>query len=280
MLRIVTDGSVDMPEEWKDRYAIDVIPLRLVWGDESYTQGIDITPEMFYRFVLQKRTFPKTSLPSPQQVVEFYRTIARRGDDVLSIHVGSQLSGTYAIIQMAAREAGADFKVHPFDSNAGSAALGFMCQAARIDDRAGLPVQAILEHLEEIRQRITVIFTIDTLEFAYLSGRINALQSAISSALKIKPIVVLKDGLLEMAEKVRTRQRAVDRVLEKVRQRVGDQKINLAVVHAADPAMAEKMTAMARQLFNIHELVTVELSIPVAAHLGPGAIGIVAYPVC
>ncbi len=279
MLRIVTDGSVDMPEGWQKEFDINIVPLWVQFGNESYLQGAEINPSNFYRLVREKKIFPKTSLPSPQQVVEFYRKIARRGDEILSIHLTNTLSGTFSIFQMAARELTGEIQVIPFDSGAGSAALGFMCREARIMNLTGASMQDILDRLTTIRKRLTVMFTVDNLEFAHLSGRVNSLQSALSSLLNIKPVIVLRDGLLQMAEKVRTRQKALDRILENARERMGGRKVVMAIVHAADPAMAHEVVEKARRLFNIKEVIITDLSIPVAAHLGPGTIGIIAYPV-
>jgi DegV family protein with EDD domain len=127
-----------------------------------------------------------------------------------------------------------------------------------------------------MRARITVIFTLDSLEYARMNGRVNALQSAITSMLRVKPIIVLKDGLLSMAEKVRTRQRSIERVIDYVRERVGDQRVMMAVVHANEPDLAISLSDRIKGIFNLQEIVITDLSIPVAANLGPGTIGIAA----
>ena len=279
MLQIVTDGSVDMPDSWQTDYEINIVPLWVQFGEETYLQGTEIGPHNFYRLVKEKKIFPKTSLPSPQQVMDFYRKIAHRGDSILSIHLTNTLSGTFSIFQMAARELANELTIFPYDSGAGSAALAFMCREARLMERTGASIQDILERLDVIRKRITVMFTVDNLEFARLSGRVNAMQSALSSLLKIKPIIVLRDGLLQMAEKVWTRQRALDRILEAAREKVGEKKVVMAIVHAADPEMAHEVVSKARRLLNVKELIITDLSIPVAVHLGPGTIGIIAYSV-
>jgi DegV family protein with EDD domain len=201
-----------------------------------------------------------------------------KGDTILSIHISGKLSGTLATVESAARELAGEFQIFVFDSAAGSMAQGFMAREARLMARAGAAMPEILRRLEFIRRHWTVIFTLDTLEYAYLSGRISALQSIFASALQVKPIIVLRDGLLEMAERVRTRSRALDRVLQSVKDRLGSQLVNLAVVHAADPACAQTMLERANSLLNIKECFLADLSIPVAANLGPGAIGIIAYP--
>jgi len=141
-----------MPDEWQKNYQINVLPLRVNFGEKTYTAGINIQLNEFYRMVHQTRIIPKTSLPSIGQIADFYRGIAERGDEILSIHVTSQLSGTFATIQSAAQELKDEFRIYPFDSGAGSAALGFMCREARLMERAGQSSEAILDHLTAISQ--------------------------------------------------------------------------------------------------------------------------------
>ncbi len=279
MLKIVTDGSIDMPSEWASDYEIDVLPLYVRFGETTYVPGVNLDGAQFYELVRQNNIIPKTSLPSPDQVMAFYRRIAQKGDEILSIHLASKMSGTFSTVQMAVRELVNEFKIHSFDSGAGSAALAFMCREARLLYRSGVSVADILRRLEDMRQKLTVVFTVDSLEFARLSGRVNAFQSAITSMLRIKPIIVLRDGLLQMEEKVRTRHRSLERVVALVGERVGNHPVNVAVVHAADPQTADWLTKRIRQIVHIKELILTELSIPVAANLGPGTVGIVAYPV-
>ena len=99
MLRIVTDGGADMPESWVKDFDIKILPLWVRFGERMYTQGVDLGPNNFYDLVRLNRMIPKTSLPSPQQVIDFYRGIAQKGDNILSVHIASKLSGTYSVIQ-------------------------------------------------------------------------------------------------------------------------------------------------------------------------------------
>lgn len=279
MLKIVADGSADMPEGWEDTFGINILPLNIQLGEETFLQGRDITSKNFYDMVLSKKKPPKTSLPSLSQVVDFYRSIAIKSDQILSIHVGSKLSGTFNVCQQAAKDLRGEIEVYPFDSGAGSAAIGFMCREARMLEGLGWSVNSIVSHLSDLRDKLTVIFTVENMEFARLSGRINALQSGLASLLKINPIIELRDGLLFMAQKVRTRQFAIDKIIEDVRSQIGDRKSHLAIVHAACPEVAQSLVEKIRLRIPQHgDIVITELSIPVAAHLGPGTIGIVAYP--
>lgn len=280
MLKIVTDGAADMPDGWGQKYDIHILPLRIRFGDEELLQGRDVTSKNFYSLVKLKRLFPKTSLPAPAEIVDFYRNIAQKGDEIISIHVASKLSGTFAAAQAAADELAGELSVYPFDSGAGSAAQGYMCREARIMSEKGMDTSAIIEFLKEIRAKVMIYFTLEDLNFARLSGRINSFQTALSSLLKINPIIFLRNGLLFVGQKVRTRQRALDTIVENVRQRLGGEPANLAIVHAATPETAQLLIERVEAVIPaIKEIIVTELSIPVAAHLGPGAVGIVAIPV-
>lgn len=278
MLRIVTDGAADMPPEWEQEYGIKVLPLGVTFGEELYVPGQNFTRDDFYRMVSERKVIPKSSLPSIGQIKAFYRSVAEAGDTILSIHISSKLSGTYAAFQSAAAELADDFKIIVFDSLAGSAAQAFMAREACLMDRAGAALPQIMRRLEGIRKRISISFTVKTLEYAYLSGRISPLQSLVASALDVKPIIVLRDGLLDVADKVRTRHRALDRVLQNLQDKLGSRKINIAVVHAADPVAALEMCRKVLDMFNVKDAIVADLSIPVAVNLGPGSIGVIAYP--
>jgi DegV family protein with EDD domain len=154
-----------------------------------------------------------------------------------------------------------------------------MCREARLMSDNGSGITKILEYLAEARSRLTIIFTLENLEYARLSGRINSFQTALSSLLKINPIIFLRDGLLQMGKKVRTRQNAIDTIINEVKNRLGGQEANLAIVHADTPETAQAVIDKVRAVIPaLKEIIVTELAIPVAAHLGPGTIGIVAYP--
>jgi DegV family protein with EDD domain len=278
MLRIVTDGAADILPTWKTEYGIDVIPVNIMFGERSYLQGVELDNEGFYKLVDEKKRIPKTSQPTPHQFVQFYRRIAQKGDTILSVHVTAKLSGTYASAVSATEEVKNDFQVFPIDSASGSLGIGLMCREARRLDRAGKSVEEIVRYLEEIKYKVRVILTLDTLEYAKMSGRVKTLQAALASVLNVKPIAVLRDGDLSMAERVRTRKAALDRVIEMAKEEFGDNPVYLAVVHARDPKSGEELLEDARKHLNHKETMIGELSISVAANLGPGTVGLVVYP--
>jgi DegV family protein with EDD domain len=279
MLKIAIDTAGDIPPEWVDEFDIKMIPINIHFGEKMYLQGIDLSNEGFYQLVDDSGTIPKTSQPTPQQFVDFYKEIANPGDDILSIHVTSKLSGTYTSAELAARELEGEYNVIPFDSAAGSAAQGFMVREARLLERAGASLEKIIKRLNYIRDNIQIILTLDTMEYARMSGRVKAMQAALASLLNVKPIIVLENGVLDVHDKVRTRGKSLEHVLKMVKERIGDGLANVAVVHARDPKAGQNLMEKARLIFNCESLVMTELSIGIAANLGPGTTGIIAYPI-
>jgi len=279
MLRIVTDGAADILPEWKTEYGIDMIPVNILFGEKSYLQNEELDNEGFYKLVDQSKRVPKTSQPSPHQFVEFYRKVAKKGDTILSIHVTAKLSGTYASAIAAAEEVKDDFKVFPIDSMSGSLGIGLMCREARKLERSGKSADEIVKYVEDIKNKVRVILTLDTLEYARMSGRVKTLQAALASVLNVKPIAVLRNGDLAMAERVRTRKAALDRVIEMAKEEFGDKPIYLAVVHARDLKSGQMLLEDAKKHFNHRETMISDLSISVAANLGPGTVGLVLYPI-
>jgi len=279
MLHIVTDGAADMPSDWAQDYEIRIVPINIQFGDRTYLQGVDLSNEDFYRMVDESGRLPKTSQPTPYQFKEFYQRIARQGDTILSLHVTSTLSGTDESAVAAGRELAGSYQILPFDSGCGSAGLGMMCREARLLARAGATAGQILLRLAQIRRGLQIVLTLDKLDYARMSGRVGTLQAAVASALNVKPIVILRDGILEMMERVRTRGKALNRVLELLHNAFGRQLVDLAAVHARDPQAAGTLLEQAKRLFNIRNWTMTDLSVAVAANLGPGTVGLVVYPI-
>jgi len=280
MLRIVMDSAGDLPVEWISKYDINVIPVNVHLGNEVFLEGVDLTPDQFYSWVKETGKVPKTSQPAPQQYIKLYKDIAKPGDVILSIHLTSKLSGTYKSAVLAARELqDAPFRVIPFDTLSGTGIQGYMCREAREMDRRGASVDEILERLEKIRDNNQVIFTVDTLDFAQKSGRVQMLEAILAMVLKIKPIITIKEGTMAVANKVRTRKASLEYILQEMSRRMGKNLINAAIMHANDLATALEISEKVKGILNVKNLFVEELSIGIASHLGPGTVGIVAYPV-
>jgi len=279
MLHIVMDSAGDLPEEWIKKYDITVIPINIHLGKDVYLEGVNLTSAEFYRWVKDHGQIPKTSQPTPQQYIQVYKAIAKPGEPILSIHLTSKLSGTYESAVMASRELAEEgYLVIPFDTLAGTGIQGYMCREAREMERAGADLDQILERLDEIRSGTEVIFTVNSLEFAQKSGRVQMLESILASLLKIKPIITLKEGSLAVANKVRTRKASLEYIIQEMGQRMGKNLVNAAIIHAQDLATALEISDRVEGLLNIKDFFIEELSVGIATHLGPGTIGIIAYP--
>ncbi len=278
MLRIVTDGAADVLPEWVSEYGIDVIPVNILFGEKSYLQGVELDNEGFYKMVEETKKIPKTSQPTPHQFTEFYRKIAKKGDTILSVHITAKLSGTYASSIAAAEEVKDEFKVYSVDSACGSLGIALMAREARKMERAGKSVEEIVKYIEGIKHKVRVILTLDTLEYAKMSGRVKTLQAALASVLNVKPIAVLREGELKMEERVRTRKAALDRVIEMGKAEFGDKPVYLAVVHARDLQSGQSLLEEAKKHFNHKEAILGDLGISIAANLGPGTVGLILYP--
>ena len=279
MIRIVMDSAGDTPEGWLEEYDIQVIPINIHFGDQMFLQGVDLSNADFYRLVAESGRIPQTSQPTPQQFIDFYKRIANPGDTILSIHITGKLSGTFDSAKIAARELSGQYNVLPLDSASGSAAMGYMCREARIMERAGAAIEKIVDRLEFISRNVQIVLTLNTLEYARKSGRVKALQAALASLLNVKPIIVLHEGVIELEDRVRTRQKSLEFVIDKMIGLIGAHPVNAAVVHAEDPDAGRQLLKKVRTKLECVELILTELSTGIAANLGPGTVGLIAYPV-
>ncbi|MBV6396125.1 MAG: Protein DegV [Anaerolineales bacterium] len=278
MLRLLTDGAIDVPDGWDQEYGIQVIPINIHFGEKTYIQNVDMNLDSFYKEIGVNKNHPKTSQPSPHQFVEYIRANFQKGESILSIHVTSKLSGTYASCVAAAEELKGEYNLIPFDSLSGSVGGAFMCRTAARMAKAGKGADEIVKKLESLRAQTQVILTLDSLEFAKRSGRVGTLKAALASVLNVKPIAVLKEGVLEMVERARTRKAAIARTAEMGRELVGDAPVVIGAVHAHDLESAKLMLEEAKKTLNVKESVFAELSVSLAINLGPGTVGLVIYP--
>lgn len=283
MIRIVTDSTCDLPQQYVERYNIKVVPIVIHFGEEVYLDRVTIDAQTFYGMIDEQRALPKTSQPSPGDFTAAFREVAAAaegdGDQILSIHVTGKLSGTCQSAQMAAEMVKDEIPVTVFDSLGGSAGLGFMCvEAARMAE-AGASLEEIVSRLEYMRKEINIFLTLADLRFAQMSGRVGRLQGTLASLLNVKPIIVLEDGIIDAQERVRTRRRAIDRMLELTAQRVGDSPVNIGVMHAETPVEAQELLVQAQKMFNCQESYVNDLALGLAVQFGPGTLGIVSYRV-
>jgi DegV family protein with EDD domain len=258
---------------------VTVVPINIRFDTEEYQEGVTLGYREFFDKVDALGTVPKTSQPSPGAFVEVYRRLAAQGATaILSLHVTGQLSGTVGSAELAAEMVKNDVDVRVFDSLAGSAGTGFMVIEARqlLDKGAG--VEDVLDRWRQIRDELRIVFYLDTLRYARMSGRVGAMQSTLASMLQIKPLVILRGGTLEVFERVRTRKVALDRLLDIIAEDLGSTPVNLAVVHAEDLPSAEALLARAQDRLSCRRTFIARLATSLVTNLGIGTLGIVAYP--
>ena len=279
MIGIAVDSTCDLPVEYYGQYGITVVPINIQFGTESYRDGIDIDRATFLRKIEETGMLPTTSQPSAGQFEEAYLKLADAGaTDIISMHVTAKLSGTLQSAELAKEMVAQRVAVHTFDSACASAGLGFMALEAVRLAKSGEPVAEILARMKVIRERMNIVLTLQDLRFAQMSGRVGTLQSSLASLLDIKPIAMLQDGLLDVAEKVRTRRKAITRMIEIVAERVGTSgMVNLAAIHAEAPEEGHTLLERARASFDCQESFLCNLTTTLVVHFGPGTLALVAY---
>lgn len=279
MIRLVTDSTCDLPDGQLQALGVTVVPVNIHFGTQEYHEGEDLGYDEFFRLVEERHEVPKTSQPSPGRFAETYRRLAAEGaTTILSLHVTGKLSGTVQSATMAAEMVKTEVEVRVFDTLAGSAGSGFMVLEAAELLRQGADADAVLALWTEIRDRLRIFFMLDTLKYARMSGRVGAIQSSLASLLQVKPIVVLNQGVLELGERVRTRRAAIERMIEMTKDAFGDQPLNVAIVHAQAPDAAQSFLSEVQAKFVCRRTFVARLATSLVANLGPGTLGIVAYP--
>lgn len=279
-LRIVTDSTADLPAELREALRIEMVPLTVHFGPESYKDGVEMDSEAFWRTLASSPHHPRTAQPSPGDFLEVYRPLAAQGYEILSIHLSAKLSGTIASAQVAAQML-PDAQITLLDTRSASLGLGLVAlEAARLA-QAGRSAAEILPHLEAIAGRMNVLFTLDTLEFLQRNGRIGKAQALLGGLLGVKPILHIDpEGVVAPVDKVRGRSRTLPRTLELLQERVPrGSRVRMAVLHTQAPEQAAEWLAAAKQIYEVEEALIAPIGSVIATHVGPGAIGFAFYQV-
>jgi len=273
---IVTDSTAYIPTDLVKKYNITVAPQILIWGDKTYEDGVDIQPDEFYRQLKTAKVMPTTSQVSPATMQALFNQLIEKGHDVLAILISAKLSGTIQS-SLQAREALAKVqeKIEIVDSNSTAMALGFhVLQAARAAAE-GAKLAECKELAEKARAYTGVYFAVDTLEFLHRGGRIGGATRFLGSALNLKPILALQDGRIEAIDRVRTKSKALDRVLELIVEATkGKTPIRIATLHANAPQEARELLEKVNKVLNATENIFSEVSPVIGTHAGPGTVGL------
>jgi DegV family protein with EDD domain len=270
-VQLITDSGADLTPEQAAACGVIVVPLQVEIDQQHFRDGVDLTPEQFYDRMRTARHLPKTSQPTPHALQAAYREALERGP-VIGIHVSSALSGTWQSAAMAARELTGSIQV--FDSRTGSGGMAMMVMEAAAMARDGAGTAQIIRRLEAMRAETRTAVALNTLENAVKGGRVSPLAGMAAMLLGVKPIItVLPDGSVSVADRVRGRARALDRLLEMAAAERSDWPgRRVAVAHGNCPADAEAFAARVRERFGPKELVMMPIGATIGSHAAEGAI--------
>ena len=273
---VVTDSSAYVPVDLCKQLNISVVALSVIWAGETYFDGVTIHPTEFYSRLKDAKVMPSTSQPSPADMEKVFSGLLDQGYDVMGVFISQKLSGTFASAVQARKDlASAADKIAIFDSENISMALGFQAVTLARAALDGASLADCQKLAENVRPNTGVFFAVETLEFLRRGGRIGGAQALLGSALTMKPILTIKDGKVEPADRVRTSNKAYDRVIELVSEKcAGKPNIRLATLHANAEANAKLVLDKASKQLGAVESVLSEVSPSIGTHLGPGTVGL------
>jgi DegV family protein with EDD domain len=273
-VKIVTDSTCDLPGEVAQSHEITVVPCYINFPERSYLDGVEMSRQEFYEKLPTFHPMPTTSAPASEAFASVYRRLAAQGARaIISIHVSSTWSGVVNVATLAAREI-KEIPVIVIDSGTLSLGLGHLAMAAARAAQAGGSLADIKELVAGMCPRVWVYAALDTLEYLQRSGRVSRLVSSLGSILQIRPVLRVHDGVIEV-EKMRTFGRALQRVIERVRE-LGT-LVQLSMVHSNAIHKVEDFRQQAQALFPSGNVALVsEVTPAIGVHAGPGAVGLVA----
>lgn len=275
-IAIVTDSTSYIPSELVKKHNITVAPQVLIWDDKTYRDGVDIQSAEFFARLKTAKTMATTSQVSVADMQSIFQGLVDQGFDVLGVFISTKLSGTIqSAVQAKELMGSAGEKVTVFDSQSTAMAMGFQVLTVARAAEGGANLTDCLALAEKARNSTGVYFAVDTLEFLHRGGRIGGAQRFLGTLLNMKPILAVQDGKVEGLERIRTKTKAHERVLELIAENSkGKSPIRIATLHANAPEDAKILLAKAEKALNPVESIFAEVSPVVANHAGPGTVGL------
>ncbi len=265
---VVTDSTADLPPEWRGLYDIEVVPLKVLFGEETFRDGVDMNNEEFFAKLAASNKLPTTSAPSPGEFAEAYSRLAKDHDGCISIHIGRQLSATAEAARVGA-ESVEGFRVNVIDSETVTMPMAFLCRVAAESATLDEATAAVEERIPKCR----VLALLDTLRYIEMGGRVSRAQAMIGTMLDLKPLLLVADREIKPVDRVRTRSRAIPRMVEFFEKDLPVEHVG--VVHAQAPEEAEQIAAGIRSRRPDLEVTVGQIGCVLGTHTGPKALGVV-----
>ncbi|HEY8680576.1 MAG TPA: DegV family protein [Candidatus Dormibacteraeota bacterium] len=266
--RVVTDSTADLPPAWREKYGIEVVPLKVLFGSESFRDGVDLTNDQFFQRLETAQQLPTTSAPSPGDFSMVYEALSKECDGVVSIHLGSNLSATCEAARLGA-EAVEGFPVHVVDSKSTTMPIAFLCRVAAESTGLDAAVAAATERVD----KLGILALLDTMRYIQMGGRISKIQYLLGSMLDVKPLLKLDHGEIKPLDRTRTRAKAIPGMIQRLKDE-GPLE-SLAVMHGSAPADAEKLRDQLRAEMPGMEIEIGQIGAVLGTHTGPRALGLV-----
>ncbi|MEW6032716.1 MAG: DegV family protein [Bacillota bacterium] len=276
-VKILVDSTADVPHEVARDLGIHVIPLNVHFGDETYLDWVDLSPQSFYKLLETSPHHPRTSQPSPGDFAKTYEELTADGSSVVSIHISRLLSGTMQSAELGkAMVEGARIEI--IDSQLASMAFGVVAVQAARAAREGRSFEEVVALARDLCPKVRVFFAVDTLEYLARNGRIGKAQALLGGLLSIKPLLTLEDGLVAPLEKVRGDRKVIPRIVELLGEQVPPgSEIRACFVNANCPDKAGALQAEVEKAYKLTEVLTAELGPVIGTHTGPGTVGMMIY---
>lgn len=279
-IAFVTDSTAGIPADQVKKYNFTVVPLQVIFGTEAFRDGVDLTQDQFFERLKASKTLPTTSQPS---VGDFEAAYKKQLDDpevdsIISVHLSARLpSGTYSnAVQAAERlSAGSGKKITVLDTHQVWLAEGLMVINGARAAQEGKSHDEIVKMIEGMRERTKILVLVDTLEYLQRGGRIGGAQALLGGLLNIKPILHVEGGRVEPLERVRTRRKAMERLVELGAEATKGKPCQVCVGHAQAAEDAKTLAKMVREKLNVTEEFTNDLGPVISTHTGPGVLGFV-----
>lgn len=271
---VVTDSTAYIPKEIREQYNIHLIPLSVVFGNEIYKEEIELSPDDFYQMMRDQKELPTTTQPSTGMFVELFEKLSKEYDAVISIHLSSGISGTYQGAVTAGNMV-QSIKVYPYDSEIACMVQGlYVIEAAKMAQTGAEP-EKIIARLDELKASTKAYFMVDDLTNLQRGGRLNSAQAIIGGLLQVKPLLHFVDKVIVPFEKIRTKKKAMNRIVEMLGEDANNGgSYQAAIIHAE---REEEAIAWKKELENLYPNVEFVLSYfgpVIGTHLGEGAMGL------